>query len=244
VVVSVARWLPGLALLAGCGDNEPVCPIDALGARDYCPPAAVLALRETEHLVVQQDEVSYFYELQRPAYVALPILRMAGANTDSSNKPGSFLIQSDYPPILEAWNSGEIRVGEARVDRWFADAGAYFVERLAIDAPDGFQMFTVKYERWVSWRVLEQGLATIPDTRFDPEHYKPPTEPDVILEWDGDDAIFTFLVGWGDCIVQCFGTHHWQARVTPELEVTIDDLGGDPVPDWFQEIADQRPPPL
>lgn len=74
-------------------------------------------------------------------------------------------------------------------------------------------------------------------------HYESPTAPDLILEWDGDDALFTFLVGWGDCIAGCMGMHTWEARVTPEYDVTIEDLGGDPVPDWFQEIADETPPP-
>lgn len=239
------RWFAAaLLVVAGCGDDGPVCPVDVPGLHPpYCASAMNLALRNSEHLVLQQDEVNYYYALQKPAYAELTTLRTTSAGNDSENDPDRFLIQSNYPPILEAWNAGEVRVGEDRVDRWFGDAGAVSVERLGFDGPDGFQQFYVEYERFVSWRVLEQGLEEIPDTQFNAWHYLPPRAPDLLLEWDGDDAVFTFLAGWGDCIAGCAGSHTWEARVTPDFEVTIEDLGGDPVPDWFQDNADERPPP-
>jgi len=202
-----------------------------------------LALRESDELIIQQDEVDYFYALQRPAWIALPVLRMSRAENDSTNKPGAYTIESNYPPILDAWGGGEVRIGEDRVDRWFADAGASSVERLDVDAPDGFAKFYVQYDEFVSWRVLEAGIQEVPDTRFEAGHYQPPEPPDITLAWDGDDAVLTFLVGWGDCMVQCSGTHSWEARVSPELEVTIEDLGGGPVPEDFLQAAEQRPPP-
>jgi hypothetical protein len=244
MVDPVARAVAVLGVLAGCsgpgpaGGPEPICPIDALGGdTHYCRSAASLAVRTSQHLVIQQDEVDYFYELLKPAYAALPILRLAKAFVGGPSGP----VLSRYPPIVEAWSAGQVRVGEARVDRWFADAGAYAVTRTPTDF-DGYPTFAVGYELLISYRVLEQGLTEIPDTRLSDEDI-PLRHPNVLIAWDGDDALLTFLVGWGDCFVECEGVHDYLARVTPDLEVTIEDLGGDPVPPEFQEVADNYPPP-
>jgi hypothetical protein len=94
----------------------------------------------------------------------------------------------------------------------------------------------------VSGRDLEAGLTEIPDTRLHDDDL-PLRHPNVLLARDGDDSLLTFLVGWGDCVVECDGVHDYLARGTPDLEVTIDALDGDPVPPEVQERADNHPPP-
>jgi hypothetical protein len=228
-----------LAAVAGCGDDVspgPVCPIDDLYANQhYCASAAILALRDIEHYVLRQDDVDRYYSRLRLPLRERSILRYTKPQGDAGH---FFLVESQYPPLVEAWSSGQLRIGEDRVDRWFADAGATEVRVSSPDVP----RFAVHWEVPVSHRVLTAGVEEIPDTRTYPQS-RSDSGPDVDLVWSGDDAVITFRIGWGDCVAGCMWMHSWRATVTSDDDVTIEDLGGDPVPETLEQRAADLPPP-
>jgi hypothetical protein len=230
-------------VVTGCGDPAPTCPIRGLGVHlPYCPSAANLALRESDELVIQQPEVDYYYDLQRSAYTQLPILRTTGAQIDDAYGADGYSIQTTYDALIEPWSAATVRTDVAAIDKWFADAGAFAVTPTGT-SPDGYATFFVQYSLFISGHVLEDGISSIPNTRFPPGHAYPPVAPDLVLTWDGSDALLTFLVGWGDCSTACQGTHTWQARVAPDLTTSIEDLGGDEVPPDVAAQAEGIPPP-
>jgi hypothetical protein len=249
--------IASFVLAIGCGDNVEVEPVDGRPAqlcdRDdwlhqfygsyqgaYCLNAGLLALRYGGDVVVQQDDIDYFYSLSKRVYVAEPLTRLASAARiwdDLLEVP----LYSEYEPLVSAWSAGLVNTGDPIVDHLFADNGMVSVRPWRPPSPDRPPSFSPGFELPVSHEVLTMLVRTIPDTQLVGPSLERSEDITIVRYKDG--VLLHMVAGWGDCFSGCASHHRWDAFVTSAGAVTVTDLGGDPIPDWLLQSVASSPDP-
>lgn len=53
---------------------------------------------------------------------------------------------------------------------------------------------------------------------------------DIVFRYGRSNRIFTFKLGWGDCLAGCMHSHYWEVAVTVDEKVRLINEYGDPLP--------------
>lgn len=228
----------------GCGDDE--LPCHELGYPYYCESALGLALRTTQSLTPSTEEVHSYYRRLQPVYAREPILALVEVDNNYFYLAPTFGVWSAYPPLVSAWSAGERHSDDPLVDAILADAPSELTISVIAgeNDPPGYTFFWLETHSGalpISWRVMTDRLATIPETM--PGGMETPGNGmDVLYSHVGDDDVFDFNLGWGDCEVACINVHRWTATVHANGAVDVDDLGGAAIEQWQYDMASQLPP--
>lgn len=52
---------------------------------------------------------------------------------------------------------------------------------------------------------------------------------DIVFNYSRANKIYTFVIGWGDCLAGCMFKHYWEVAVTPDERVRFIKQYGDPI---------------
>ena len=236
----------GPLLTSACGDSrnaDPDAPTGPPDARQYncectfanpdkfaipgCEQAMMLAVRHQDGILMQQADVERFHRLVDAVNRAEP--GTTGAYPNRQYAGSSMPVYSTYEPLVSAWSQGTLLTGEALIDAAFA-ANATGVVYDGYLAQLQIHQFRVEFPTLASFVALDQVVEQIPET-WPGEYEFYDVNTTIYAESLSEPVQLFFRAGWGvDCQVGCPDTHAWRATVTDDLEVSVTDLGGDPVP--------------
>ena len=226
-----------MAWLGACGDDLPATSMPDCGLHNPdwarivgCSAAIYLAAREGRTVTVQQDLVDKYFPLIRAVWIADPLTQL-GEPARSVWDTGYVLTENEQ--WIAAWEGGSLETGIASVDATFGETLLDVVSSGVTFLPPKTG-FSLRFRSQVSLDVIADRLRSFPDTIV--ETYLRPHN-DTHVRWEGLTAHLDIVGGWGDCPPGCAFFHYWSATVTPDLQVTVIDLGGDPIPPDIRQLA-------
>lgn len=254
-LTSVRLTAVALAFVSACGESAIVVdgrvgdaaselPCFGLGVPYYCFGSLELAARDTTTLTVSTEDVLAYYRLLRPIYVQEPMLGYVRPHAGYSPSGSRFTVTSAHQPLIDAWTVGARESSDPAVTAVLADADpSLTVGPFEDDPKPGYVTFALDANsyHWISWRVVLERVAPIPDTIANGTS-EPPNGMDIVHSTDGDEHVFDIDFGWGDCELGCVFTHHWIARVHQDFSASLVDLGGDDVTAFREAAATELPP--
>lgn len=237
MVAQVTRIIALALSLVACG-NSPTqtCPLGAFPKGAYCVSAIVLALREASTVHIEQEAVNEVYSDLKRAWLAYPQLRSTSASDHLESIPNRVDVTSSYAPLVDAWSIGMVRTGTADVDAVFADNGAMSVSKVST------QTFDVVFAEPLNMRALAPLAASLPGTMLDDQEVSA-HGTDITLTATADGTNADFMLSWGDCMIQCAGTHHFLVWIPHQGSVQLVSESGDAVPQAVLDQAAAMPPP-
>jgi hypothetical protein len=240
-LVNSVRVYPALlvlcvGLVSACGERA-VCSVDdfPFGGR-YCNNSIVLSLRGSSSVQIAQDDVVRLYSLLRPAWLTYPPLRASQADDHRSSEPNRVDVQTTNVAIVSHWDQGEVATGDPMVDQVFVGNGAFEVVRLFAGE------YSVSFSRPINMRAFAPLVAVLPATQLDDMQLLP-IGWDISLSVVSDGVVADFMQSWGDCFVQCDGTHHYIVLLSDSGEAQLVSESGPTVPQDVLANWSSRPPP-
>ncbi|MBI5661957.1 MULTISPECIES: hypothetical protein [Ignavibacterium] len=125
----------------------------------------------------------------------------------------------------QAWRNGQRLTGNQEIDQLI----------LTYDLQLGKRWFFSNYHTLVSPRPLnllalknlfkkiDGVLDATPDGLIGDGN-------DIIFNYARSNRVYTFILGWGDCLAGCMNSHYWDVAVTPDEKVKFIKEYGDPLP--------------
>lgn len=237
MVAQVTKVAAVALSLVACGNSPtPTCPLAAFPKGTYCDSAIVLALRDASTVRIDQEAVNEVYDDLKKAWLTYPQLRSTTASDRLQSIPNRVDVTSSYSALIDAWSMGMARTGAADVDAVFADNGAMMVSKVSA------QTFDVVFAEPVNMRALAPLAASLPGTMLDDQEVSA-HGTDITMTAAADGKSADFMLSWGDCMIQCAGTHHFFVSIPNQGSVQLASESGDPVPQAVLDQAAAMPPP-
>ncbi len=125
---------------------------------------------------------------------------------------------------VEEWLNGNMDTGIAGIDSLIAN---YVTEILFIFESQGGYTFRLKTNVPINYFALKDKLEKTAEFRYiEPEIMV--GESNHISFTDGNQKIYQYTIGWGDCPSGCIYHYHWKIKVTDQV-ITLLEEYGDPL---------------
>jgi len=246
---------------SGCGDNvSPACTATEFVVSEdpSCLAAVEFAARDTSALVPTQEEIDRYHDRWRRVLEAEPLLLAQLPQVYRIPGPGAFDVYTTNRMVIAAWHDNLTwatrepqrapLTGDSGFDAILADLDEPQLNApLNSDLGDGLFFFSAFNKSIFNEEIMQARLLSTDSHLYDARVQ--PRE-DGQWRWIGaqgsgtDDATadIVFKMGWGDCFSGCEGFRQLEAIASP-AEVTVYDLGGDPLPPYLHFSPYTRPKP-
>jgi hypothetical protein len=208
-----------------CGRDGPEsCDLDDWPVTDAdCASAIVLAARDSSTISLDQQAVDSFLDQLRVAKSATCEARAAVASPQAGPVDDAYVTTTN-DTIARAWSEGTLATGDAEIDTILSENRAFAVQ-------GSEAQFVINFDIPIGVYALAEALApeqvivNIDDTNADPRDI-------TIIE----DGLFQFVIGWGDCLSGCEGTHTWAIAIEGDVAQVVEE-SGDEIPAALRDQA-------
>lgn len=220
MMYAVLAWAASAVILSACGESdtiEDVCRADVADIVRHtdCLAARELARRDSDALVVSQQDLDYYLDIYRRGFE--PLTAYLGAPPIPSSWSPNLIATTTAPQFAEPWLRGDTRTGDANVDDVLSAARIDRVVALGMMPGPYFSLASSTHA--VVNRNVAAALQGIPDLQVSAASARLPEGAgfaDAFVDHAAErgDAEIVYRLGWGDCFVECAGQVSWRVRVT------------------------------